>query len=130
MAANKIRGLELWARLATAINEETLNDGGILDKNNHRLWRGYFHKWTNQEWLDILSAVADVQDAEPTLFRKDQERALARALNTIVDQHMTNGRCLDTKANKHTQWHMAMVLRELWNAASQQPAPDIFTIED
>jgi hypothetical protein len=124
------KALELWQRLAMAINEETINDGGTLARNNHRIWRGYLHKWTNKEWFAIYGLLADLQEQHPELFRKDQTKALARALNILVAEHTVNQRCLDTAENKSAYWQMIMVMRELWNSANKAQPADIFTIED
>jgi len=127
--ANSVRGVEKWAKIADVINEEIeKSEDKILKKNNHRLWRGYLHKWTNEDWLDILSAVADIQDADPDLFRKDQNRALDKAAEIIYKEHKTNGRCLDTPEHKHDYWHMVMVLKELYNLLQQPQKPHLYDI--
>jgi hypothetical protein len=128
--ANSVAGVEKWAKIAEVINEEIEKSSDkVLKKNNHRLWKGYLHKWTNEDWLDILSAVADIQDADQSLFRKDQERALTKAAEIISKEHKTNGRCLDTQEHKHDYWHMVMVLKELYNLLQEPQVPHIYDIE-
>jgi len=128
--ANTQRGIELWERLATVINEEIeSSEDKILKKNNYRLWNGYLHKWTNEDWIDILSAVADVNDQDPTIIRRDQHRALNKAAGVIAKEYKTNGRCLDTTEHKHPYWHMVMVLKEIWNTVTAPQAPKLFDIE-
>lgn len=110
---NISRGIELWAKLATVINEESV--AGEMQKNSHRLWRGYLNKWTNTEFLDILAAVSELQDQRPDLFLKFHNKALAEAAQILVRDHKVNPRCLDTKDNKDVYWRLAMTLREVWN---------------
>ena len=121
--ANSTRGCDLWGQIATVVNEEIeKSPDKVLKKNNYRLWKGYLHKWDNQDWIDILTAVSDIQQIKPDLFRRDQERALNKAAEILIENRQTNGRCLDTQNTKHEYWHMVMVLKELWNEL-QKPEP-------
>ena len=123
---NQQRGIELWAKLAEAINEESVD--GVIDRNCHRLWRGYLNKWTNAEWFDILTAVSELQEIEPDLFLKFHNTALTTAAEILVKEYRMNPRCLDTKENRADYWRLAMTLREVWNRTEQRlsTTPDLF----
>jgi len=122
--ANPTRGCDLWQQIASVVNEEIeKSPDKILKKNNYRLWKGYLHKWDNQDWIDILHAVSEIQTIKPEVFRRDQERALNKAAEILVENRKTNGRCLDTQEHKHDYWHMVMVLKELWNELEKPEKP-------
>jgi hypothetical protein len=120
MKQNLELGIELWAKLAEVINEESV--AGEMQKNSHRLWRGYLNKWTNTEIFNILAAVSLVQEARPEMFQKFHNTALAEAAKILVRDYKMNPRCLDTKSNKDVYWRLAMTLREVWNQVSADAA--------
>lgn len=116
------QALTLWQQFAECQNEIIKHEGQI-NKNDQRIWQGYLHKWSNQEWRIVLEAVGELLTAHPDLFKRFQRDSFVKAVQTLLKYESSHDRCLDTKLNKHTAWKMAMTLRELWNQCHCEQAP-------
>jgi hypothetical protein len=114
--ANPQKGTELWQEIATVLNDIIVNTGKKIDINNKTIWDGYLHRWTNQDWLDILAAYAQALDEDPRLALPYRQRNLQAARAKIMSSK-TGTRALDRKSTggKRIAWAMINTLRETWN---------------
>jgi hypothetical protein len=108
------QALDLWQSFAETQNA-IVKEQGDINKDDPRMWQGYLHKWSNEEWRMVLEAVGELLTAHPTVFKRFQRDAFVKAVQTLLKYENSHDRCLDTKQHKHTAWKMAMTLRELWN---------------
>jgi hypothetical protein len=116
------RALDLWQSFAETQNS-IIKQQGDISINDSRIWQGYLHKWSNDEWRCVLEAVGELLTAHPDLFKRFQRDAFVKAVQTLLKYETSHDRCLDTKLNKHTAWKMSMTLRELWNQCHNYNAP-------
>jgi hypothetical protein len=116
------QSLDLWQKFAETQNA-IIKQQGDISINDARMWQGYLHKWSNEEWRMVLEAVGELLTAHPDLFKRFQRDAFVRAVQTLLKYETSHDRCLDTKQHKHTAWKMAMTLRELWNQCHNYTSP-------
>jgi hypothetical protein len=110
-------GIELWGGLANWLNEE-IRKTGQLQKNNHPLWDEYLHEWANREYAKVLSAMRDLMEQHPEMFKGFHEDAILNAEMILhKNWESEDNRVLDTKKYKTDAWKLIMTMREVWNKA-------------
>jgi hypothetical protein len=107
--------VNIWYDIANTLNTIVEQDGEIRI-DDKRIWQGYLHRWTNEEWLLLVEAAYTLHELYPEMFKPYHKTALT---NTIIalDKGSKNTRIMDSKANKTQAWRMIMSLREVWNQA-------------
>lgn len=111
--------INTWGDLADFLNQR-IQDQGQLKKNDHHLWNKFLHKFSNEDWLSLIEAVSELYKQEPQLFQKYHKDAVKQAIRAIMTGDSST-RIMDQEENKATAWKMIMTLREVWNAAQEQP---------
>lgn len=112
--ANIERGMREIEVLTDYLNDIIVKTGRAIDIDNHKLWRRFFHHWTNEDWENMLAALDLIQQHYPEVFQKFHRQAILEArsvLSTASDLH----RILDTKPHKSKAWRVAMSVREIVN---------------
>jgi hypothetical protein len=124
------KGLDLWQSFAET-QIAIIQDEGSIDKDNPKMWQGYLHKWSNDEWRIVLEAVGELLTAHPDVFKRFQRDAFVKTVQTLLKYESSHDRCLDVKLHKHVAWKMSMTLRELWQQchAVKMPAHKPSTLE-
>jgi hypothetical protein len=89
--------------------------GKAIDINNHALWNQYFHKWTNQDWDLMLTALEHLAQTQPHLFEHYHKRNIQEARSAWHAQKNANDRILDSKRHKRKAWACVMTIREVVN---------------
>lgn len=117
------QGLDRWEEIATTLNSIIKREGEI-DINNEIIWKGFLHRWENQDWELALTAVATLMEEHPGLFRKYHIDAFRDAAGTLVKHMDTTDRVLDKRMFKKTAWKMIMTMREVWNNAQGNYVPN------
>lgn len=97
------------------LNTVITTTGRAIDINNHELWNQYFHKWTNQDWDVMLSALEDLIRVQPHLFESWHKRNIQEARTAWHAQKNSTDRILDTKRHKRKAWACVMTIREVVN---------------
>lgn len=110
--------LDLWQSFAECQNT-IIQEQGAIDKDDPRMWKGYLHKWDNNDWRIVLEAVGELLTAHPDVFKRFQRDAFVKAVQTLLKYENSHDRCLDVKQHKYVAWKMAMTLRELWNQCQE-----------
>jgi hypothetical protein len=113
------QAVDTWGSLADFLNQRIQNNG-TLNKNDHHLWNKFLHKWSNEDWLDLIQAASELYKQEPGLFQKFHKDAVKQAIRAIMTGDAST-RIMDQPENKSVAWKMIMTLREVWNAAQDQP---------
>lgn len=108
------RALDLWEDFALTQNE-IIKQQGDINRDDPRMWQGYLHKWSNEEWRLVLEAVGELLTSHPYIFKRFQRDAFVKAVQTLLKYESSHDRCLDVKQHKAIAWKMSMTLRELWN---------------
>jgi hypothetical protein len=124
MANNLERGVELWGSLAELLNDIILHTGKQIQKDNKAIWDGFLHKWSNQDWMTALEAVAHLAQTHPEVFHKGQKETIGEAVKTLLKGSPYYERVMDRKMNKSIEWRTIMVMRELWNQARAVDIPN------
>jgi hypothetical protein len=112
--------INTWGSLADFLNQRII-DKGTLNKNDHHLWNKFLHKWSNEDWLSLIEAASELYKQQPQLFQKYHKDAVKQAIRAIMTGDPST-RIMDLPENKATAWKMIMTLREVWNAAQEQPS--------
>ena len=108
------KGIDLWESIAHTLNDIVTTEGTIK-KDNPRIWQGYLHTWSNEDWENIFSALNTVHQRNPDVFTAFNERKLTEANSVFKKSSMLHTRCMDRKANKTYAWSTIMLMREVWN---------------
>jgi hypothetical protein len=98
--------------------------GRAIDINNHALWDRYFHRWTNQDWDIMLTALEDLVSAHPDLFKPWHRRNIQAARSAWHAQKNKSDRILDSKRHKRKAWACVMTIREIVNAVNAVDLPN------
>jgi len=111
-------GRILINEITQVLNDIILSTGKTIPLNNSTIWDQYLHKWTNQDWADMLDAFIDMCDKRPDLAKPFHQQACETAVMIMHKNSLLKNepRILDSKANKKTAWKMIMAMRELSNA--------------
>ena len=114
--SNIDHGVELWRSIAESMNKIITETGKKIDINNPVIWQDHLHRFSNQDWRDILTAYAAALDLAPELALDYRKRNLQTA-RALVLSAGDSDRPLDRKAKggKRTAWAMIHSLRETWN---------------
>jgi hypothetical protein len=109
-------GLTLWQNIATTLNDIITATGKKIDINNPQIWDEHLHRLSNDDWRDILSALAKVLDESPQLAKPYRVNNLQKARARVLSAK-SNERPLDRKrqGGKAHAWAMIHTLRETWN---------------
>ncbi len=113
--ANADRGVDLMAEITYVLNDIILSTGEAIDINNKTIWDNYLHKYSNEDWADMLSAVAGMYEGMPSIFKRFHEDAWVQASMTLERFAPSQNRVLDHKDHKRKAWKMIMAIRELLN---------------
>jgi hypothetical protein len=113
--ANTDRGVDLATEITLTLNRIILETGEAIDINNHTIWGEYLHRYTNQDWEDMLSAMEGLHEHLPGMFKPYHEHALLEARMTLDKHSLAQSRVLDHKDHKRKAWKMIMAMRELIN---------------
>lgn len=112
---NADRGVDLIAELTYTLNKIILESGEAIDINNKEIWDGYLHKYSNEDWDDMLAAIEGMYECMPGIFKPFHEDAMVQAKMTLDKYAPSQNRVLDHKDHKKKAWKMIMAMRELLN---------------
>jgi hypothetical protein len=117
MANDYLHGIDLWASVTKTLNDIILEEREI-SIDDRRIWNGYLHRWTNEDWEAILTAVYQLYQEHPEFFKPFHKEGIEAAILTLLNNEHQSHRVLDQKAHKKTAWKLIMSLREIWNSAN------------
>jgi len=115
---------DLLVEITQYLNDIIRTTGKAIDINNHALWNKYFHKWTNQDWDHMLTALEALVETTPDLFRPWHKRNIQEARTAWHAQKNSNDRILDSKRHKRKAWACVMTIREIVNAVNEVDLPN------
>ena len=119
-----LEGCDLIESLCDMLNGE-IRKGGMLKRNNHTIWQGYLHQWTNSEWEKVLDGFEHMCSAKGTMLTHHQQDALDKARFNLKKFYSISNRCMDIRKGSRlynqygidTQvdtWRFMMILREIY----------------
>lgn len=117
------QGINNWQAVAETLNSIILARGHI-DINNEEIWQGILHKWSNEDWVYAITAVAKFYEQHPEYFKSFHRDAYSNAISTLRKYLDVHERVMDKRVNKKTAWKMIMTMRELWNAVNEINLPN------
>ena len=121
---NEATASDLLVNITDYLNTLIRKTGKRIDINNHALWDQYFHKWSNQDWDVMLSALEELIQRQPHLFEAYHKRAVQEARTAWHAQKNANDRILDTKRHKRKAWACVMTIREVVNRINGLDIPN------
>ncbi len=109
------RGIREVEILADYLNDIILKTGKAIERDNHGLWKKFFHHYNNQDWDNIISAMEEILGAYPEAFEKFHRQAIFEARDVLANESSKSQRVMDTKPYKIKAWKAAMAVREVIN---------------
>lgn len=80
--------VERWCELAEFLNKKIIDSGEPLTINQHDIWNGYLHKYTNQDWQDFIHVMNIVYEKYPQYFKSFNEDAMVEAKLKLNDRSL------------------------------------------
>jgi len=112
------RGLELAVEITDILND-IIQEHGFIDINDQRIWRGWLHQRSNEDWLALWEVFAErEQDLTP-----GQSQQILAAMQYFRG-HQHQARCMDRGRHKKHAWQAIMVTRELINSLEGRWIPN------
>jgi len=128
--------IDLWYKLATALNKK-INQDGQIQKNWTWFWNEYLHPMTDQQWVGLCEAINTLQKQHPEMLTVNDHHAVMNAISVLDDeeiyQYVQNWNMLKPETNQinnvldirfnqarrinstqHHAWKLTHVLREVW----------------
>jgi hypothetical protein len=123
--ANAITGLERVFEVAQMLNNIIKATNQPIDINNKQIWGDYLHKFSNEDWDDMLTALEEMRKIEPGAFTAYHNNNMITA-RQVLDKGQLQGktRVLDKRETKRYAWAMIMTMRECYNRAAGTPLPN------
>jgi hypothetical protein len=119
--SNKIlEGGILINAITDILNDICKAQGGIT-KDDPRIWQGWLHKRSNEDWHNIISTLDAMRKEEPDIFRVSDSDAIQSAKMVLESGQ---ARALDRFANKSTAWRLTMSIREITNRYYGRKVPN------
>ena len=105
----KLRELD---KVLTPIKAKSPNQ--VIQRDNKTIWGKHLHKWTNEDWNDILVAGFTICQNHPEYVTTHQKKCIMRACETLAKEWDEHPRVLDTKEHKATAWSAMLSLWEVF----------------
>lgn len=115
---------DMLVDITNYLNNIIHKTGKAIDINNHALWNKYFHKWSNDDWDAMLSALEDLTRLQPHLFKPWHLRNIQAARTAWHAQKSRDDRILDSKRHKAKAWACVMTIREVVNEINNVNIPN------
>lgn len=113
--ANIERGMRELEVLTDYLNDIIIKTGKPIERDNHGLWKKFFHHYNNEDWDNMLEALDLIHEHYPEAFEVFNTQALRQAREILADKGSESARVLDTKPYKTQAWRCAMSIREVIN---------------
>lgn len=111
-------GIQLWQDIAELLNK-IITESGTLSQDDRSIWDGALHRWTNEDWLLIISVAERVIARRPDLANPGHRAIFEEVKRLILNYYKTEHRVMDQRKigqdNKRAAWRCICSLRELWN---------------
>ena len=122
--ANIERGMRELEILTDYLNDVILKTGKAIERDNHDLWKKFFHHYNNQDWDNMLSALELIREHYPDAFERFHSQAMLDAREALATEGSEHRRVLDTRPHKTKAWRTAMAIREVLNAVNGVSIPN------
>ena len=109
------RGVREVEILSDYLNDIILKTGKPIERDNHGLWKKFFHHYNNEDWLNIIEAMEQILEAYPESFEKFHRQAIFEARDVLTNESSKSQRIMDTRPYKTKAWKAAMAVREVIN---------------
>ena len=118
------RGMRELEVLTDYLNDVIVKTGKPIERDNHGLWKRFFHHYNNEDWANMLAALELIKEHYPEHFETFHSQALRDAIEVLTDHSAEHRRILDTKPYKTKAWKTAMAIREVVNGVNGVTIPN------
>lgn len=122
------KGIDRWQEIATILNNIIVQTQQPIDIDNSKIWAGFLHRIDNDDWEAMLTVFYMLNEQAPEMVSLPQYSKFLEVVETFKQYRYQHPRCMDLKTKKintkHKAWGMIMVLREVWNKATDQWIPN------
>ena len=113
--ADLARGIREVEVLTDYLNDIIIKTGRAIERDNHGLWKKFFHHYNNEDWLNIIAAMEEIREAYPEAFERFHTQAIFEARDVLTNEASKSQRIMDTRPYKMRAWKAAMAVREVVN---------------
>ena len=113
--ADLARGIREVEILTDYLNDIIIKTGKSIERDNHGLWKKFFHHYNNEDWHNIISAMEEIRSAYPEAFERFHTQAIFEARDILTNEASASQRIMDTKPYKTRAWKAVMAVREVVN---------------
>jgi len=113
--ADLARGIREVEVLTDYLNDIILKTGRAIERDNHGLWKKFFHHYNNDDWNNIITAMEEIREAYPDAFERFHSQAIFEARDVLTNESSKSQRIMDTRPYKIKAWKAAMAVREVIN---------------
>lgn len=118
------RGMRELEILTDYLNDIIIKTGKAIERDNHGLWKKFFHHYNNEDWANMLAALTLIKEHYPDAFQLFHSQALTDATEILATKASDSARVLDTKPYKTKAWRTAMAIREVINTVNGVNIPN------
>ena len=118
------RGIREIEVLTDYLNDIILKTGRAIERDNHSLWKKFFHHYNNQDWANILEALKAIHEQYPEMFETYHTQAMRDVEEILSTEAANKARVMDTKPYKNKAWKAAMAIREVVNRLNGVSIPN------
>ena len=118
------RGMRELEILTDYLNDTIIKTGRAIERDNHGLWKKFFHHYNNQDWDNMITALELIKEHYPEAFERFHSQALMEARDVLAQDASKHTRILDTKPYKNKAWKTAMAAREVLNSVNGVNIPN------
>jgi hypothetical protein len=126
-------GHALNQHITDVLNDIIISTKRQIDRDEKKIWDGFLHELSNEDWENMFAAFEDLLKTSPSLLTNYQSRKYEEARQIFnIDKHRRE-RCMDIRNKfmntKEKAWSMIMVIREYYNATQNKNIPNVDTVE-
>jgi hypothetical protein len=111
-------GMTLWEDIVATLNNIVIQEGKIRI-DDKRIWNGYLHRWSNNDWLLMLLAIEYQVDIKPECFKSYHIDTFVEGRDILLKYIDSVPRVLDIKEpgmeHKRIAWKSIQAMRESLN---------------
>jgi len=122
--ADLARGIREIEILTDYLNDIILKTGLAIERDNHGLWKKFFHHYDNKDWENILEALQAIHEQYPEAFETYHTQAMRDVADILSSEASAKARVMDTKPYKTKAWKAAMAIREIVNSLNDVSIPN------
>jgi hypothetical protein len=126
-------GHALNQHITDVLNDIIISTKRQIDRDEKKIWHGFLHELSNEDWENMFAAFEDLMKTSPNLLTNYQSRKYEEARQIFNIDKNRRERCMDVRNKfmntREKAWSMIMVIREYYNSCQGKNIPNQDTVE-